>query len=64
METPQNDAGRLTERIMLGIHEHIKRDPPPHESHHYNRAYEHVYATLVEALSKSGQGEGCWGRSR
>ena len=56
METPKNTAGQLTERIMLGIYEHIKRDPPPHEAHHYNRAYEHVYAVLSKALD-SGQGD-------
>lgn len=46
METPQNPEGQLTERIMAAIDAHIRRDPPPQESHHYNRAYEAVYAIL------------------
>jgi len=57
METPKNRAGQLTDQIMVGIYEHIKRDQPPQESHHYNRAWERVYATLRDALRNSGQGD-------
>lgn len=46
MEFPNTAATRLTERIMAAISEHIKRDPEPHGSHHYNRAYEAVHAIL------------------
>ena len=46
METPNNEAGRLTEQIMAAINEHIKRDPSPQENHHYNRTYEKVYRLL------------------
>ena len=49
METPQNLEGALTERIMWAIRDHIKRDPPPQDSHHYNRAYEAVYRVLSDA---------------
>lgn len=48
MEIPDNEAGRLTERIMIAIHEHIKRDPKPLESYHYNQAYDKVYKILRE----------------
>jgi hypothetical protein len=46
METPYTKAGRLTDQIMMMIHEHIRRDPPPQESHHYNRAWSKVLAIL------------------
>ncbi len=46
METPNNSEGRLTEAIMLAIREHIHRDSPPQENHHYNRAWEKVYKLL------------------
>ena len=46
METPKNLAGRLTERIMALIDEHLKREAPPQENHHYNRTYGKVYDTL------------------
>lgn len=52
METPKTPAGRLTEKIMLAIRDHIKRDPPPHESHHYNRAWEAVYHILSSMLAE------------
>lgn len=61
METPNNPAGAMTERIMLAIREHlIKQDvaivvdekgvrhDPQADTHHYNRAYEKVYALLSE----------------
>lgn len=46
METPKNEAGRLTERIMSEIREHLKEEPPPQENHHYNRVYERIYWVL------------------
>jgi hypothetical protein len=48
METPKNDAGRITERIMTAIYDHIKRAEPPQENHHYNRTYEKIYRILSE----------------
>ena len=48
METPKNPAGRLTERLMAAITPHIRRDPPPQDNHHYNRAYEEIFAILCE----------------
>lgn len=44
-ETPKNPAGEMTDRIMLAIKEHI-RSVEPFE-HHYNRAWEKVYALLA-----------------
>jgi hypothetical protein len=49
METPNTEAGRLTDRIMLAIQEHIKREPPPQENHHYNRAWSKVLEILTKA---------------
>ena len=49
METPNTPVGRLTDMIMLAIREHIKRDPPPQESHHYNRAWSKVLEILEKA---------------
>lgn len=49
METPNTKAGRLTEEIMAEIRDHLKREPPPQESHHYNRCYEKVLAILSRA---------------
>ena len=46
MDTPDNSEGRLTDALMMVIYEHIKREPPPQDSHHYNRAWEKVYAML------------------
>jgi len=48
METPKNRAGKMTERIMWAIREHLKTEPAPQENHHYNRVYEHVYRILRE----------------
>lgn len=53
MEFPNTPATKLTERIMAAISEHIKRDPPPQESHHYNRTYEKIYAILSEQDPKA-----------
>lgn len=50
METPNTEAGRVTDQIMLAIHEHIKRDPPPQESHHYNRAWSKVLKILTKTF--------------
>jgi hypothetical protein len=50
METPRNEAGRLTERIMAAMCEHLKVEPPPQENHHYNRLYEAVYRILSDEL--------------
>ena len=46
METPNNSEGRLADAIMLEIRAHVKREPPPQDSYHYNRAWEKVYAVL------------------
>lgn len=48
METPNNLAGRYTERIMFVIKEYLKKEEPPQENHHYNRTYEHIYRILQE----------------
>lgn len=53
METPKTQAGQLTDEIMMAIYEHIKRDPPPQDSHHYNRAWSKVLAILDKSLSGS-----------
>jgi hypothetical protein len=53
METPNTQAGRLTEQIMIAIYDHIKRDPPPQEAFHYNRAYEAVLEILNDVFSRS-----------
>lgn len=45
METPNNEAGRLTERIMAKLDAHIKRDEA-NPAAHYNRAYEAIYYEL------------------
>lgn len=38
---------------MVLINEHLKREPPPQDSHHYNRTYEKVYRVLsMEGLDK------------
>jgi hypothetical protein len=34
---------------MMAIADHIKRDPSPQESHHYNRAWEKVLKILTKA---------------
>jgi hypothetical protein len=47
METPNNAAGRITERIMGRIREHVKVSA---FSHHYNRVYEAVLDELEKAL--------------
>lgn len=39
-------ATRLTERLMARISEHLKKDPPPQDSHHYNRVYEAIHEEL------------------
>ncbi len=53
METPQTPAGRLTERIMMEIHPHIRPGGlNPGETAHYNRAYEKVLAILKNATVK------------
>jgi len=46
MEFPESSETRLTERIMEKIKDHLRRDPPPQENHHYNRAYEAIHAML------------------
>lgn len=46
MRTPDNKAGQLTEEIMYEIQQHIRREPPPQENHHYNRVYETIYRIL------------------
>jgi predicted glycoside hydrolase/deacetylase ChbG (UPF0249 family) len=51
-DSPQT---QLTERIMARIREHLKKEPPPHDSHHYNRVYETVHAVLTEEFSKFAQ---------
>lgn len=45
METPDNEAGRVTERIMAKIEMHIKKDDASPAAH-YNRVYEAVYYEL------------------
>ena len=45
--TPDDEAGRLTERVMAGFKECAAR-PTPTES--YNRMYEHVYRVLSAHL--------------
>jgi len=48
METPNNLAGRYTERIMYSIKDHLKVEPSPQENYHYNRTYEEIYRILEE----------------
>lgn len=45
---------QFTEKIMAQIREHLKQEPPPHESHHYNRTYEKVHRVLTEFVEKRG----------
>lgn len=52
MDTPNTYAGRLTERIMFAILEHIKPVEPG--VMHYNRAYEKVLAILSEPADAKG----------
>lgn len=47
MDTPPNWAGTLTERVMRAISPHLKPNTP--EANNYNRAYEAVYAELLDA---------------
>jgi hypothetical protein len=47
MEAPKTRPGRLTEEIMMAIHQHIKPGGlNPGEVAHYNRAWEKVYSIL------------------
>jgi hypothetical protein len=57
METPRTEAGRLTDRIMMAIHDHIKgcgvtvspaSEPTP--THHYNKAWSKVLEILEREL--------------
>jgi hypothetical protein len=48
MQTPNNIAGDATEMIMAKIKQHIIRELPPQENHHYNRVYEAIYKILSE----------------
>ncbi len=48
METPNNIAGKTTEKIMSRIFPHIKREEAPQENHHYNRTYEIILKVLEE----------------
>ena len=49
METPNDLAGKLTERIMAQIREHLQPDEL-YQPHHYNRTYEAVYRVLSHEL--------------
>lgn len=48
MDFGNSVATRTTERIMALIREHLKVEPPPQETHHYNRVYEKVHKVLSE----------------
>ncbi len=69
MDFGNSPTTTLTERIMAAIRPHLKVEPPPQESHHYNRVYEAVHRVLSEAAPRS-KGEkptllyyfGCWDR--
>lgn len=57
MEAPKTRPGRLTEEIMLAIHQHIKPGGlNPGEVAHYNRAWEKVYS-ILDAEAKKGGGD-------
>jgi len=56
METPKTFAGELTDRIMMAIYEHIKRELP-NENHHYNRAWSKVFGILTQEFDVSGEVE-------
>jgi len=50
MEFPRTPATRVTEEIMQAIRPHLRVEPAPQESHHYNRTFEAVYAILDKVL--------------
>ena len=47
METPKDDAGRLTEQIMAHFYENFEL-----ETADYNKAWSHVYNTLSQYFAK------------
>ena len=47
MDFGNTPATKATERIMERVREHLKQEPPPHESHHYNRVYEIVHREVL-----------------
>jgi hypothetical protein len=50
MKFPDTKATRATEQIMARIRPHLKQEPPPQDSHHFNRTYEAVYDVLTTWL--------------
>lgn len=53
METPDNDAGRWTEQIMLRIRSQLTgRGLPALDTRTYNTVYESIYAVLFNELNR------------
>lgn len=53
MNTPDNDAGKMTEAFMQKISQHIKCGDKPNEAYHYNRVYEAVYEQIRGLLKRA-----------
>lgn len=53
METPNNDAGRWTEQIMLRIRSQLSgRSLPALNTRTYNTVYESIYEVLFRELNR------------